>query len=554
MRKLSSTRWTPLRTLRAATLGFALIAAGCEGEKGPQGDPGAPGAQGPKGDPGTSTTVDPALSTVDKAFAGIGGKAAIQALQSFELTTSGQRYAAGEGFRPEAAPLLGSTFDGTVVSYDVAGDKLAIHHKRNLTLFFPLAQDYKEIINGNQGVLDGTESLFGFPGGPLTSDRTAAIRRQQRFLNPHLILKDIAANPGLATDGGAALLDGGLYNLLVVNDAVHPITLYVNAKTGKIAKLVTLGNEPLHRDIPVEVFYEGWEPTQSGLLFPKNVYVGADGHLVASETRKTVAVNGTLAASRFQFPAGVNPYPYNAEDAARGAANHMFHDIFASFGIPLDGLDTTTNATELAPGVHYIRGWSHNTIVVEQTNGIVVLEAPLYPERGDALISWIKTQFPNKPITHVLATHHHSDHVAGLRSFVAEGTKVVVHESVASFYQELFRAPSTVRPDALAKKPTAATLVTVPIGSPLRIEDTAHPVVAYHLPNGHAADMLLFYLPNEKIAFSSDLFNPGQGGIGNGPKELYTAIKTTYDLDVTTVTGGHGNTSTLAELQQAAGM
>ncbi|KFE68312.1 MBL fold metallo-hydrolase [Hyalangium minutum] len=548
MRKLSSTRWSPLRTLRAVTLGFALVAAGCEGDAGPQGE------QGPQGAPGTDATVDPSLGTADKAFAGIGGKAAVQGLQNFELTVSGQAYTAGEGFRPSDPPLMGSTSNGTTISYDVAGNKLAIHHKRTLTLFFPLQQDFKEIVNGNDGFLDGTESLFGAPGGPLLSDRTAAIRRQQRFLNPHLILKDIAANPSIATDGGSALLDGSLHNLLVVSDSVHPITLYVNAKTGKLAKLSTLENEPLHRDVPVEVFYEGWETTSSGLLFPKNVYMGVDGHLVSSETRKTVTVNGTLAASLFQLPSGTNLPPYNAEDAARGASQHVFHQVFASFGIPLDGVDLTTSETVLTPGVHYLRGYSHNTLVVEQANGIVVLEAPLYPERSDAIINWIKAKFPNKPITHVLATHHHSDHAGGLRSYVAQGTKVVAHESLTSFYQELFRAPSTLRPDALAQKPTAPTIVPVAIGTPLRLDDASHPVVAYNLPNTHAADMLLFYLPNDKIAFASDLFNPGQGGFGNGPKELYTAIKTTYSLDVTTVTGGHGNTSSLADLQQAAGM
>jgi glyoxylase-like metal-dependent hydrolase (beta-lactamase superfamily II) len=548
MRKLSSNRWSPLRTLRAVTIGFALVAAGCEGDQGPQGE------QGVQGEPGKDAVLDPSLSTADKAFAGIGGKAAIQGLQNFELTISGQAYTAGEGLRPSDPPLLGATSDGTTISYDLAGDKLAIHHKRTLTLFFPLTQDYKEIVTGNQGFLDGSDSLFGYPGGPLLSDRTAAIRRQQRLLNPHLILKDVAANPSIATDGGAALLDGSVHNLLVVSDPVHPITLYVNAKTGKIAKLSTLENEPLHRDVPVEVFYEGWESTSSGLFFPKNVYMGVDGHLISSETRKAVAVNGTLAPTLFQLPTGTNLPPYNAEDAGRGASQHVFHQIFSSFGIALDGLDLTTNDTVLAEGVHYLKGFSHNTIVVEQANGIVVLEAPLYPERSDAVISWIKTQFPGKPITHVLATHHHSDHAGGLRSYVAEGTKVVVHESLTPFYQELFRAPSTVRPDALAKKPTLATVVPVAIGTPLRLDDVKHPVVAYNLPNSHAADMLLFYLPNEKIAFASDLFNPGQGGFGNGPKELYTAIKTTYNLDVTTVTGGHGDKSTLADLQQAAGL
>jgi glyoxylase-like metal-dependent hydrolase (beta-lactamase superfamily II) len=557
MKKLISTPWTPLRTLRAATLSIALIAAGCagdEGPAGPQGEPGAPGAPGTKGDPGTNATVDPSLSTVDKAFVGIGTKAALQNLKSFELETTGMSYTAGEGFRPGDAPLLGATNDGTTISYDVAGDKLTIHHKRTLKLFFPLTQDYKEIIQGNKGFLDGTESLFGAPGGPLTSDRTAAIRRQQRLMNPHLILKEVAANASLASDGGAALLDGSLHNLLVVSDPVHPITLYVNAQTGKISKLVTLENEPLHRDIPLEVYYVGWEATPSGVLFPKNVYLGVDGHLIRTETRKTITVNPTIAAATFDFPAGQPAPVYNEEDAVRGTFNSQFYQVFASFGIPLSGLDLTLNPTEISPGVWYLRGFSHNSIVVEQANGLVVLEAPLYPERADAIIAWAKTQFPTKSITHVLATHHHSDHSAGLRSFVSAGAKIVAHESIVSFYQEVFRAPSTIQPDTQSRKPGTPTIVTVPTGGSLRLDDAAHPVVAYYLPNTHAADMLMFYLPGEKILFLSDLYNPGQGGFGNGPKELYTAITTTYSLDVTKLTGGHGNTGTMAELKQAAGL
>lgn len=545
MKKLNPTAWTPLRTLRAATLGIALIAAGCEGDQGPA---------GPKGDPGDPAVVDPSLSPTEKAFVGLGGKEAVQGLQNFELQISALNYTAGEGFHPSDAPLLGSTVDGTVVSYDVAGDKINIHQKRNLTLFFPLQQDYREVINGNQGFLDGVESLFGAPGGPLLSDRVASIRKEQRLLNPQLILKDVAANPSLATDGGAALLGGVLHNLLVVKDSIHDLTLYVNSQTGRISKLTTVENEPLHRDVPVEVFYDGWDASQSGgLLFPKNVFVGVDGHLIHSETRKAVTVNGTLAASTFQFPAG-NPAPYNAEDAARGAAQSQFHQVFSSFGIPLDGQDLSLAETQLSSNVWYLRGFSHNTLVVEQANGIVVLEAPLYPERGDAIIAWVKQKFPTKPITHVLATHHHSDHAGGLRAFVAAGAKVVVHESLASFYKDLFRAPSTIRPDSLGRAPAPINLVTVPTGGSLRLDDAAHPVVAYNIDNTHAADMLLFYLPTEKIAFVSDLFNPGQGGFGSGPKELYTAITQTFTLDVTTLTGGHGTTATMADLKTAAGL
>jgi hypothetical protein len=63
----------------------------------------------------------------------------------------------------------------------------------------------------------------------------------------------------------------------------------------------------------------------------------------------------------------------------------------------------------------------------------------------------------------------------------------------------------------------------------------------------------MFYLPNEKIIFTSDVYSPGLGGFGSGPREFYTAITQTYSLEVTKVTGGHGATGTLDELRTAAG-
>lgn len=551
MRKMIRSPWSPLRAMRAAALGFALVAMGCEGDPGPQ------GPQGPQGD---SATVDPALNTMDKAFAGIGSKAAIENLQGFVLETSGRRWAPGEGYKPEDL-VLGNTYDGTKVNYDVKGDRLSIQHKRTINIFnFNAPQTYTEIIRGNLGFLEGMESIFGAPGGNLLADRTAAIRRQQRLLNPHLILKDVAANGSIARDGGPAVLDGSLHQLLVVNDPVYPLSLYVNSQTGKIAKLVTIENDHLHRDIPIEVFYSGWEVTGSGTpLFPKQVYISVNGHLLHEETRKSVAVNGTLADSLFAFPATASP-TFNAEDAARGEENHQFHMAFASIGIPLDGVQTAVVPTELSPGVWFVGGSSHNTLAIEQQNGVVIVEAPLYPERSTAIINWVKNEpkFDNKPITHVLATHHHDDHTAGIRAFVAEGAQLVVHENTAAYFRQILRNPSTIRPDPLSQKPSAAlTVIPVPAGGSLTLNDTTNPVGAYSLQTVHAADALLFHVPSAKVAFSSDLYNPSTpfspaSAIGEGAKELHKAITQTHSLTVDTVAGGHGGYAPLSELSGLA--
>jgi len=527
-------------------LGLSLLATACSG---PQGEP---GPKGDKGEPGTSATVDPRLSTLEKAYAGIGGKAALQALTTFELQATGYRFVRGEGYTPESGTLPANSFQSTL-RYDLAGDRLSLQTSRTLFFFNSnLAQTYREVIRGNLGYLDGNEGLLSPAGGNLKSDRVAAIRRQQRLLNPHLLLKEVAAAPSRARDGGAQLLDGTVHNLLVLEDGIHPITLYVNATTGKISKLVTVENDPLHRDVPVELLYLGWEAApQGGLLFPTDVYIAVDGEIVHTESRKAVTVNGTLDATTFELPASASP-TYNAEDASRGERNHQFHMGFASIGIPLDGLQTTVAPVELAPGVFHLTGGSHNSLVIEQSNGLVLVEAPLNEERSEALLAWVKGRFPTKPITHVISSHFHDDHSAGLRTFVSEGAKVVVGEPSSRLFRDVFRAPSTIKPDALARKPTVARLDSVAVGGNYTVADTTRPVAAYHVNTTHAADMLMVYLPNEKLLFSADVYSPGIPGSPYPARELYKSITEVHKLTVERVAGAHGGVKDFSDLATLA--
>jgi glyoxylase-like metal-dependent hydrolase (beta-lactamase superfamily II) len=533
--------------LRAAALTLVLAAAGCEGDPGPQ------GPQGPQGEPGTSQTVDPNLTPIEKAFAGLGGRQALQSLTSFTLQTSGTRYVAGEGYLPESEPRLANTYTATV-NHDVAADRLHIRYQRTLKFFgFDVPQEYSEVLRGNLGYLQGSDSFFGGPSGAdMLSDRHAAVRKQQRLLNPHLLLREVAANASLASDGGAALLDGSLHHLVVLQDSVYPITLYVNANTGRVSRLTTKESDHLHRDVPVDVHYVGWLPVAGGPPFPSQVALSVNGAVVHLESRQSVAVNGALSPTLFDFPAGASP-SYRAEDAARGATSHQFHMVFSSIGVPNDGLQTQVTPVELAPGVFHLRGGSHHSLVIVRSSGLILVEAPLYQDRSEALLRWVKDTFPNQPITHVISSHFHEDHAAGLRTFVPEGARMVVGAASLDFFRHIFQAPSTLRADALARKPTVATLMPVPEGGFLRFEDATRPVVAYHVANSHAADLLMVYLPNERILFSSDIYSPGLTPLPPGPAELHRAITETYGLQVTTIAGAHGGAGPFADLATAAG-
>ena len=532
----------------------AVAVFGCEGDQGPAGPQ---GPEGPQGTPGDG--VDPDAAAIDKAFFGAGGRDAVSDLKSFRITASGERLFTLEGYAPEDDSIAGSTFDSDTAS-DVTGERLRIGYKRKLFIF-GATSDYRIIINKDLGAQDGVESAFGTPGGALTSDRVASTTRQHRLLNPQLILRDVAQGKLQATDKGLALRDGELRHRIDVNESTRPVSLFVDRRTGELTDLATSENDWVTGDVTLEVHYAGWKSWDtSGVRFPADVLIAINNQAVHAERRSAVSVNATLEASLFAFPAGVTPM-YVAADAARGARNSQFHESFGGLGVPLDGLQTFVMAEKLTPdgtpAVYHLRGGSHNSLVVEQASGVVVIEAPLYEARAKAIYDWIAQNIPGKPVTHVVATHHHRDHVGALRTFVARNAKVVVGAPAKPFFANAFRASRTIDPDELSAMPKPAVIETVSVGGELTIPDATRPVRVVHTPSTHSADMVITYTPTggtTGIVFVSDIYSPGlPGGNPAGAREVRDAIDG-KSLAVDKIAGGHGTTGTRAQLDALANM
>ena len=94
----------------------------------------------------------------------------------------------------------------------------------------------------------------------------------------------------------------------------------------------------------------------------------------------------------------------------------------------------------LGDGVWLIAGGSHHSVAVEFGDHVAVIEAPLNEERSLAVIGEVNRLVPNKPIRFVVTTHHHWDHMGGLRGYVHEGATVITHEGNHPYYQEVLRA------------------------------------------------------------------------------------------------------------------
>ena len=112
----------------------------------------------------------------------------------------------------------------------------------------------------------------------------------------------------------------------------------------------------------------------------------------------------------------------------------------------------TIESEKIGDGIWYIGGIRHGSVAVEFRDFVAVVEAPLNEKRAIAVINQVYRLIPNKPIRYLVNSHHHFDHSGGIRTFVAEGAKVVTHQNDRDFYERvvLSPAPRTLEPDRLS--------------------------------------------------------------------------------------------------------
>jgi len=504
-------------------MGIALLALACGDE-----------AKGKAPETGVEQ-IKPGQSALEKLVIGLGGQADLDALTGLRLAGTGTRHIPHEGQHPADPPAEASTFERTV-SVDFGADALRVDTNRTVEILFPGSSSYTDVLRGKLGA--STEPFFGTPLGALGSDKAAAIRRQETLLNPQLLWKSLT--PSSLTTSPDVELDGVTHHLLVSPDGPAPLTLFVNAETGQLSKLQTMEHDFYMRDVTLEVYFSDWAPA-GDIAFPRTLRVVRDGLTLLDETLSDVAVNPEFEATAFDFPGGAMP-SFDQALYTRGELSHQWYYLLDSIGLPFNGVDVAITPRELGTGVVQLLGGSHHSFLVEQQNGIVLVDAPLHEDRGHALSAFIASRFPGKPITHIVASHFHEDHVSGIRQVLGENpsAQLVVHESVEATWREILARPSQLHPDALAQTPREVNIITVPDAGELTLPDPAHPLTLYPLASKHAADLLFAHEESTNTVFVVDVYSPGN------PTQLnaddFAASLATHGIPTTNlqIVGGHG--------------
>jgi glyoxylase-like metal-dependent hydrolase (beta-lactamase superfamily II) len=462
----------------------------------------------------------PARQALDGAIAAHGGLEALRAIKDIQRTGSGTAYNQGQSLRP-GTPYSTRTVTVKSVS-DFAKGRSAT--EQVTTPAGGIRTPGRNVLRGDDGFTVAMLTNVVSPMSPaaLTGAKTA-LRR-----DPAALLLTAAGRAETLRDLGDATFDGRRHRVITFADSDgSQVALYLDAQTHRVAKLETLADNAVLGDTVTEVVFSDYRPV-NGVQLPHRVVNRTGEEVVQDLQYSEIKANTSPADSLFDPPAGAV-----AAKLVPGPA--------------------TVVANKLAEGVFFVEGSSHNSLAVVLADSILLIEAPLGEERSQAVIAKLAELAPGKPIKTVVATHYHYDHSGGLRTHIARGATIVTTAGNRAFLTKLATALHTIKPDALSKKPVAPTIEVV-AGKKV-LGDTAHPVELYDVgPSPHVDEMLVAYLPKEKIVFVSDLFTiPPQGPIPPGTpanRDFSDKLKK-LGLDVQTIAPGHGRIGTIKELQKA---
>ena len=212
----------------------------------------------------------------------------------------------------------------------------------------------------------------------------------------------------------------------------------------------------------------------------------------------------------------------------------------------------------LKDNLYVISGGGGNTVVFITTSGVVVVDA-MNPGWGRPILETIKT-LTDKPVTTLINTHAHADHVSGNVDFPAT-VEIIAQRNTKKNMQKMIpdgAAPNQKRPERTIFQANGGRgLATRTFRNRMTLFTGADEVDLYYFGRGHTDGDTWVVFPALGVVDMGDLF-PGKtiplvdaknGGsafeIGNTLDKGYKTIK-----NVDTIITGHGPEMTWTELRQ----
>jgi glyoxylase-like metal-dependent hydrolase (beta-lactamase superfamily II) len=186
-----------------------------------------------------------------------------------------------------------------------------------------------------------------------------------------------------------------------------------------------------------------------------------------------------------------------------------------------------------------------NAAFVITPAGVVVIDALGSPALAVRLLAEIKKVTPI-PVTHVLVTHYHADHIYGLQTMKAAGAKILAHEAARVYLNS-----DTARLRLEASRQELAPWVneeTVLVAADEWISNDRSITIGgvtfeiKRVGPSHTPEDIAIYLPKEKVLFAGDLvFRSRIPYVGQADSRHWIlALDQLLAFDTQVIVPGHG--------------
>jgi hypothetical protein len=417
----------------------------------------------------------PETLLINDAAAALGGKDRILQIKTLAIEGEADAPNLGQNLVPDGELPVWKVTDFQR-KVDVANGRVRTRQTRTAQFLFAgdTVQHLDQGVDGDVG--------YNLPQAGMPSRTPEAVARDRRIevLHHPITLVRAALDPAAKLGNLRQLND---YEQVDVTTAKGDmLTLVIDRATKTPLRISSMAYNDNLGDVLLETSFADYE-TVAGLKMPKHIVTKIDKY------------------PQFDLRVMRNQVDINADDLVVSA------DV-RSMSLPPTAAISVT-AEPVAKGIWWLAGsGNHRSIVFEFDDHLVLFEAPLNEARTKAVIDTARSLRPDKPLTHVIVSHHHFDHSGGLRLAVAEGLTVITYRGNVEFFKDLVARKHSIVQDALARNPKPLKIEAV--DDELTLKDKSMEVRLYHVKNNPREGTNLFaYVPRDRMLVQADLYDSG---------------------------------------------
>jgi hypothetical protein len=271
-------------------------------------------------------------------------------------------------------------------------------------------------------------------------------------------------------------------------------------------------------DVHQRIYFDNFKLVQ-GISFPTNLV----------EERNGMVWSSTQALDlKFDAPADATQFAMDAAAAKRSSESHGWNRPFHA-----------EKSTELAPGVDLYPG-AWNSTIVKQSDGLLILEAPISGMYTKGVIDEARRRYPGAPIKAVLSSSDSWPHIGGVRFAVSQGLALYVLDLNRALLDRLVRAKHSLDADELSRMKQSIKPWNVIAGKTL-MGSGANRVEIYPLRGASTERQYMVYFPEFRLLYASDTLALNEDGSLYDPELMHEVAQAVEreNLKVDTVFAMH---------------